>query len=61
MTGRPGDSSRRVEAAGLKPERTVAEWVAHPFALDDLLRIVCGEDIRTLNAERRLARERGVA
>lgn len=42
----------RVIAAGLRPERTVEEWVAHPRALEDLLRIMGGTSHCTIWAER---------
>lgn len=42
----------RVIAAGFVPERSVAEWVAHPRALDDLLRLMGGTSHSTIVAER---------
>lgn len=42
----------RADAAGYR-ERTEAEWVAHPTALDDLLRVLCGTSLETIENDRR--------
>lgn len=45
-----------LEAAGLVGERTEAEWLAHPHALDDLLRVLGGTSLATIGKERAAAR-----
>ena len=51
-----------VQAAGLRPERTPAEWVAHPTALDDLARVLAGTaSLSQLCEERREEKRRRAA
>lgn len=42
-------------------ERSVSEWMDHPTALDDLLRVMGGTRIVTIDAERQRARDRRAA
>jgi hypothetical protein len=43
-------------AAGYRPERTLAEWVAHPTALGDLLRVLAGTSLHRIDGQRQMAR-----
>lgn len=45
----------RAAAAGFR-EHTFAEWVMHPTALDDLLRVMGGTPVRDIDKERRVER-----
>lgn len=44
----------RAERIGYR-ERTPEQWMAHPFALDELMRVVCGERMSDITVERRRA------
>ena len=39
---RAAETRARVVKAGYRPERSISEWMAHPDALEDLARVICG-------------------
>ena len=48
----------RTVAAGYPTERSVEEWLAHPYALDDLMRVLSGTAPNVIGRERAKLRRR---